>query len=170
MNVTRSVLGHYVRAGQCYEFNSRYFPTILDPRWPQNPAVMMTAINLAEFQGFLRGYGPVRVLSASEKAQGYKASPNGLYVGNDNGTVDATGWQLNGTLSANMLPEEAVKRAFALWSTSGKKDPFEHWYAYKDRAKKLQDWEYFLSIATDVPNMLKLPIKWAEAQGYRKTK
>ena len=170
---SRTELAHYSRAAQCYEFNARYFPLALDARWPYNPAVMMTAINLGEFQGILRGLGPVKRLTDADKAKGFTTdSPTGLYVGNDNGSVDSTAWQINGG-DPLLLPETAAYMAHKLWSTSAKKDPFEHWYAYKNRNltdKSKQDWGYFLGIAAGVPGLLNMPLTWRDAQPFRKKK
>jgi hypothetical protein len=119
--------------------------------WPESVAREMTVVNLAEANGYVDVIGPVR------------RDDQGLYVGNDNGTVDVSGWQLNGAVEG-LTPPEYAKQAYSLWA----KRQFRPWVAYKNRASN-SNWILFTAIVDEAARLNTLPTRWAEAAKRRRT-
>lgn len=142
-----------VRAAAVHAVNARM-------PWTADDAVTMTTICLAESSGFMGIIGPVRKATAAELAAGL-ASPAGLMVGNANGTVDVSAWQINGA-PEGLAPDAYAKRAYDLWKRRG----WQPWVAWRNRATNPQ-WPLFEAAVAAAVKLTTLPPKWAEAAAYR---
>lgn len=141
--------GLLVRAGQSLALNREAFN--------EADARMMTVINLAEANGFVRMIGPIYRAKAGDPW------PVGtLYVGNANGTVDVTGWQLNG-VDEKVTLAGAVKRARMLHQARG----WQPWVAWRSRATNV-DWPLFVAIVDEAARLSTMPARWVEAAQRRK--
>lgn len=145
------------RASQILAFNRLYFT--------EQDARMMTVICIAESSGFLDMIGPIFKVTADDIAKGFTGAPNtGLYVGNADGSVDVSAWQIN-KAPEGLDPQEYAAMAYELWKKRG----WQPWVQFR-RRDQIKDWSLWEAIVADAASFTTEPVRYVEASKFRKKK